>query len=321
LSDRGFIVERLDLGQRAGGPQPTPPECRIPAMATPTELERHAGALYAGRLAEFVAERNRLAAHAKVAGDAKLAAAIKALPKPSATAWAIDQLWWHERNSIDPLFAAAAELRAALVGGAGPQEATRARTQHRDRVTFAAGRAGDRLAASGHNVSIAIKRRIATTLEALAALGRWPDPGPGCLAGDLDPPGFDALGDAFDALGGAPSVPHGDDAPTESGANGDEPREDPRIAAAEAELRDAAALVDRRTREHDEAEAARASAEDEHTNAAARVREAERERDRLRSALSAAEDRARRGAEALQVARAARERAEAALTRLRAKQR
>lgn len=282
-------------------------------MSTPSELERHAGTLYAGRLAEFVAERNRLAAHVKVAGDAGLAKAIKALPKPSATAWAIDQLWWHDRPSLDALFEAAAELRAALVGGAGPKESTRARTQHRERVNKAAAQASERLAKAGHGVSIATKRRLATTLEALAALGRWPEPGPGCLAEDLDPPGFDALG-------GMPVMPRSEDEEEEAGANdGDEApaKEDPRIAVAEAALRDAAAQVDKRTREHDEAEQARVQADDEHTAAAARVREAERERDRMRSALSAAEDRARRRAESLQEARAAHDKAAAALAKLR----
>lgn len=281
-------------------------------MSTPSELERHAGTLYAGRLAEFVAERNRLSAHVKVAGDAELAKAIKALPKPSATAWAIDQLWWHERALLDALFEAAAELRAALVGGAGPKEATRARTQHRERVTKATAQASARLTHAGHNVSIAIKRRLATTLEALAALGRWPEPGPGCLAEDLDPPGFEALG-------GMPVMPRSDDVEDEAVANGDdEPkREDPRIAIAEAALREAAAVVDKRTREHDEAEQERVAADDEHTAAAARVRAAERERDHLRSALSAAEDRARRRADSLKEARAAHDKAAAALAKLR----
>ncbi|HWB81895.1 MAG TPA: hypothetical protein VG755_43330, partial [Nannocystaceae bacterium] len=233
-------------------------------MSTPSELERHAGTLYAGRLAEFVAERNRLSAHVKVAGDAELAKAIKALPKPSATAWAIDQLWWHDRASLDTLFEAAAELRAALVGGAGPKEATRARTQHRERVTQATARGSERLANAGHGVSIAIKRRLSTTLEALAALGSWPPPGPGCLAEDLDPPGFEALG-------GMPVMPRTDDVDDDAVANGDDApaRADPRIAIAESALRDAAAIVDQRTREHDEAEQERVAADDEHTAAAA----------------------------------------------------
>ena len=38
------------------------------------------------------------------------------------------------------------------------------------------------------------RRKIATTLEALGALGRWPPPGAGCLPEDLDPPGFESLG-------------------------------------------------------------------------------------------------------------------------------
>ncbi|MBC8072915.1 MAG: hypothetical protein IAG13_31625, partial [Deltaproteobacteria bacterium] len=83
-------------------------------MSAPSELERHAATLYQGALAEFVAARNRLAAALKKDGDGELAAAVKGLPKPSATAWAVDQLWWHERERIAALFAATAQLREAL---------------------------------------------------------------------------------------------------------------------------------------------------------------------------------------------------------------
>lgn len=282
-------------------------------MSAANELEAHAGALHAGGLGEFVASRNRLAAQVKAAGDAALAASIKALPKPSATAWAVDQLWWHERATVEGLFETAARLREALVGGAGPQEAARARAQHREQVALAAAHGADRLVAAGHNASIAIRRRLGTTLEALAALGRWPAPGPGCLAEDLDPPGFEALG-------GMPVMPRAEapEAPSPVANRSDDDELARRIAAADAELRDAAALVDRRTREHDEAEQDRARADEDHRAAQQRVKEAEREAERTRNGLSAAETRAKRGEEALATAREAHERAKAALARLRA---
>jgi hypothetical protein len=283
-------------------------------VSAPSELERHAGTLHQGAIGEFVAARNRLAGELKKGGDAGLAAAVKGLAKPSATAWAIDQLWWHERTTIEALFASAAELRAALVGGAGPQEASRTRMHHREQVNLAAAHAGERLTASGANVTIAIKRRIATSLEALAALGRWPPPGPGCLAEDLDPPGFDALG-------GLPVMPRAEDPEPAVVANDDHENDQHArtIAAAEQALRDAAARVDRRTRAHDEAEQQRSEAEAEQVEAAARAREAERTLERARTALGAAESEARRRSEDLQSAREAHDEAASALARMQAR--
>lgn len=177
-------------------------------MSAPPDLESTAAELYAAPREQFIATRNRLGKAAKAAGLAALAGRITALSKPSQTAWAVDRVWWDAPDLIRELFAAAAELREVLAGGAGPQTAEPSRARHR-KATLAATRHATGVL--GGDVSIATRRRIATTVEALGALGRWPEPGPGCLSEDLDPPGFDAFG-AMPELGTATAVP-------EAGAN------------------------------------------------------------------------------------------------------
>ncbi len=196
-------------------------------MSPPPDLESAAAALFAGPREAFIAARNGLAKQAKAAGDAGLAARITALAKPSATAWAIDRVWWTTPERVEVLFDAAAELRAALLAGVGTHGADAVRTRHRQALAAAT------VAALGHlpgtAATPATRRRISTTLEALAALGRWPPPGPGCLGEDLDPPGFEAHG-------GLPEVtPSSSEpgAPGEAGANdSDRARVEQAIAAA-----------------------------------------------------------------------------------------
>jgi hypothetical protein len=171
-------------------------------VPAPSELSEHAAALYRGELSEFTAERNRLATELKKGGDKSLAAAVKALAKPSVSAWAVDQLYWRERPRFDAFVAAAAALRDTLREGAGPSERHVASREHREAHGELLSRAQSILTESGHGVAPALLRRIGTTLEAIATRG-WPELGAGCLAEDLDPPGFE---DTF-ALGGFAAAP------------------------------------------------------------------------------------------------------------------
>ena len=63
--------------------------------------------LYQLPLEEFTAARNALA---KEAGDN----AIKKLEKPNLAAWAVNQLYWHERKLYDEVIKTAAQLRTAF---------------------------------------------------------------------------------------------------------------------------------------------------------------------------------------------------------------
>jgi len=158
-------------------------------------------------LTEFTAARNALAASLVAAGRAEDAAAVKALPKPPLSVWVVNQLYWRHRRAFDRLMAAGDRLRNAqasqLAGKGGelraPIEAYRAALRE---ITT---RAAALLRATGHTPTPELTRRIATTLEALAALGRQASaPSAGRLTRDVDPPGFEALASLVPRTGGAP---------------------------------------------------------------------------------------------------------------------
>ena len=71
------------------------------------ELEK----LYQAPLSEFVFLRNALAAELKKAGDAGGAKRVKALVKPNASAWAVNQLYWKEPLSFAALIEAGDRYR------------------------------------------------------------------------------------------------------------------------------------------------------------------------------------------------------------------
>lgn len=79
---------------------------------TPDTDERVAR-LYGLPLEEFTAERNALAAELRREGDSEGAAAVRALRKPTASAWAVNQLVRAEPDLVDALLGAGGELRQA----------------------------------------------------------------------------------------------------------------------------------------------------------------------------------------------------------------
>src|SRR3954447_14970634 len=72
-----------------------------------------AARLYGLPLEEFTPERNALAAELSREGDCEGAAAVKALRKPSAAAWAVNQLVRAEPDLVEALLGAGGELRQA----------------------------------------------------------------------------------------------------------------------------------------------------------------------------------------------------------------
>src|SRR5947207_5369334 len=62
---------------------------------------------------EFTAARNELVAKLKKAGDAKTAEYVKALGKPSISAWVTNQLYWRDRKLFERLLAAGEAFRQA----------------------------------------------------------------------------------------------------------------------------------------------------------------------------------------------------------------
>jgi hypothetical protein len=155
----------------------------------PTDYDAAVEALYRGPVDTFVAERKRLAAELKTAGKKDDAARLAKLGRPSLSAWVVNQLWWHEREAVERLFAAAERVKQ------GKRDAP---LEHRDALGALRALARARLESGGHSAAEATLRRVTTTLSALAASGGFdPDP-PGALANDRDPPGFEALGFGFE---------------------------------------------------------------------------------------------------------------------------
>src|SRR4051812_42537393 len=118
---------------------------------TPGAEERIAE-LYGLPLDRFTAERNALAAALRSEGEAEAAASTKTLRKPSAAAWAVNQLVRAEPDLVDALLGAGGELRQA----------------HR---RAAAGHGADQLRAAADAERAAVDRLMA---RLPAALGRAP---------------------------------------------------------------------------------------------------------------------------------------------------
>ena len=141
-------------------------------------------ALYTAPLASFITERNRLATALRAAGKGDAAKEIARHRRPTVSAWAVNQLYWHERGAFDALLAAATRLRKGDLKETGP---------YREALREAHRRAAAILRRSPHAPTDATMRRVMGTLAAVAASGSFdPDP-PGTLTADREPPGFEAI--------------------------------------------------------------------------------------------------------------------------------
>jgi hypothetical protein len=233
---------------------------------TMTSYDEAVSVLYQAAPKSFVAERKRLSAELKAAGESEAAVRLAKLARPPVSAWVVNQLFWRERESFDALLAAAKRVRD------GDQAATQA---HREAVAELRALASTLLDEAGHAAQESTLRRVTSTLSAIAAAGGFePDP-PGALSTDRDPPGFEAVADSI-----ADSVAAEDDAGT------------------------AAAAVDERRRAQDERQRAKTeelARKQEQRRLEAELREAtgtldglERELAQQRKALAAGEARAER---------------------------
>ena len=146
-------------------------------------------------LGEFTAARNALAAQLKKEGRTAEANEVKALAKPSASAWVVNQLYWRHRESFKRLLATGERLRRAhakdLTGDAA-RDAVNARREAMMELTKLAELIV--LRDGNHSATRDLMRRVTTTLEALSSYAASPDaPIAGRLTDDLQPPGFEAV--------------------------------------------------------------------------------------------------------------------------------
>lgn len=158
------------------------------------KLDDDIDALFKLPLTDFVGARKALAARLKQNGFVSEAEGVKALAKPSVSAWTVNQLYWEHREAFDELIATGQRFRKAQATGkmVNMREALDAR---REALSHLSDLATEALRDAGHNPSLDTLRRIGTTLEALSAATSVSDrPTLGRLTEDIDPPGFDSFG-------------------------------------------------------------------------------------------------------------------------------
>jgi hypothetical protein len=157
------------------------------------DLEADIDALFKLTLSEFTGERNALAARLKKGGRGDESVRVKALAKPSISAWAVNQLYWNHHEAFDRLIASGERFHKAQISGkiADMREALDTR---REALTDLTDLATSLLRDAGQNPSLDTVRRITTTLEAMSVYASRSDaPRPGRLTHDVDPPGFESL--------------------------------------------------------------------------------------------------------------------------------
>jgi DNA repair exonuclease SbcCD ATPase subunit len=142
-------------------------------------------ALYRGTLDQFTAARNVLAKSRGADG-----AAIKALEKPNVAAWAVNQLYWHERAHYDRLVKVSEESREAHrnVLAGKPADVRSAEKAHREAIREVTDKIREILSAGGQATTAQTMTAVAETLEALPT-----DDPAGRLSRPLKPLGFAAL--------------------------------------------------------------------------------------------------------------------------------
>ena len=254
--------------------------------------DREIDALFQLPAGEFTAARNALAARLKKAGRTDDAARVKALGKPTATAWAVNQLYWQHRKDVERLIDLGEKVRKAQTGGqANLRELL---DQRRKLLSDLTRNAASILRDAGHGATPDAMRRLTITLESLASWGRA-DGGPqlGRLTADLEPLGFDGLA----ALLGGKKLEAAKVLPFRAGKPA---AEDPAVArealkAAEKALREAQREAERAQAALDKATARAEAVEKQKQEIEARYAQA---KDEMRAAASEAKKAAQAVAEA-----------------------
>src|SRR6266550_5152492 len=175
----------------------------VKSADTKGNLEDDVDALFRLPLTEFTGARNALAVQFKKSGRGDEAVLVKALGKPSVTAWAVNQLYWNHREAFDRLIASGEHFHKAQTSRHGGKLADMrtAIDKRREALTQLSDLATSLLRDAGpnpvQNPSLDTSRRITSTLEAISAMSgsasRSDAPRPGRLTHDVDPPGFEAL--------------------------------------------------------------------------------------------------------------------------------
>jgi len=177
------------------------------------QLQEELARLYALPPAAFTGARNELAARLRRDGRRAAAAEVKALPRPTPSAWATSRLMRLEPARFRALLAAGGQARQAqaqvIAGKAASSTAAAARLRDalreaRSLIEELRRRGLELLGASGGPASAATAERLGADLQALAfTAGAESAIARGWLDHDLEPPGFEVLAGLQAAAGGA----------------------------------------------------------------------------------------------------------------------
>jgi len=166
-------------------------------MASKTGLDAEIRDLYRLPPEEFTAARNALASRLGKEKRKDDAAEVKALPKPTPSAWAVNALFERQEQKMDALIAAGKAARTAqrqAVSGKGAESLREAIRLARGLADELRWDAAQILSERGRPPSRDLVERIAANLQAVAfSPAAAEQVARGWLDRDLDPPGFEVL--------------------------------------------------------------------------------------------------------------------------------
>jgi hypothetical protein len=154
-----------------------------------TTIEAEIDRLYGLPLGDFTSTRNELAKSFRRQGDREVADRLKALRKPTVTAWAVNQLVHHYPDLWTDLLETTEGIRDAHA--TGPDSLAEAMRRRKAALAAALDAAEGVLRRAGSTPGTSQSRRVGGSLEALAS--GTGEALPGRLVADLDPPGFGGL--------------------------------------------------------------------------------------------------------------------------------
>src|SRR4051812_43211223 len=130
-----------------------------------SDIDAEIDAIFQRSLAEFTGARNALARHLNNEGRTLDAERVKALAKPPAPAWAVNQLYWQDQKAIERLLTVGERVRKAQTGQVQNAD-LRALLDEKKRMTMALlTKASAILEEAGHAASPDAMRRVSATLE------------------------------------------------------------------------------------------------------------------------------------------------------------
>ncbi len=158
-----------------------------------TEQPREADDLFGLRPEEFTSARNVLAKRLKSEGESQEAARVATLRRPTATAWALNQLARRQPGLVEAVMDAGEKLRGATEQALAGDRSGFAAAQAAERaaVQAAVDGAAELLESGGGKASEAARQRMTETLRAATVDDSAADVlRRGVLESDLSSPGF-----------------------------------------------------------------------------------------------------------------------------------